>query len=205
MKLAKARLVQVIIGWMFAHMSFAIPVKRLRETETLMAFHHPKPSYPFHVLIVPKKAVASLAELDPKDTAFLTDLIPPCKVLSRNINSPPTDSSSTAGSFRMFRNCIFILISDVEAGRSWLEGDSQASRCAPAEIIYEFHRHSRFRFPICPNHRPPRARGAGLLRVVPVGRAAGKNPFHPPEGIYPVRRTKIRLRRGCAVSFRISS
>jgi Diadenosine tetraphosphate (Ap4A) hydrolase and other HIT family hydrolases len=63
-----------MIGWIFAHMSFAIPVKRLRETETLLAFYHPKPSYPFHVLLVPKKAVVSLKEFDPTDTTFLTDL-----------------------------------------------------------------------------------------------------------------------------------
>jgi histidine triad (HIT) family protein len=63
-----------LIGWVFAHMSFAIPVRRLRETDTLMAFHHPKPAYPFHVLLVPKKAVASLEKLDPADTVFLTDL-----------------------------------------------------------------------------------------------------------------------------------
>jgi histidine triad (HIT) family protein len=63
-----------LIGWIFAHMNFAVPVKRLRETETLMAFYHPKPSYAFHVLLVPKKAVASLKQLDPTDTAFLSDL-----------------------------------------------------------------------------------------------------------------------------------
>jgi len=55
-------------------MSFVIPVKRLRETDTLIAFYHPKPSYDFHVLLVPKKAVASLQELDSKDSAFLTEL-----------------------------------------------------------------------------------------------------------------------------------
>ena len=63
-------------------MSFLIPVTRLRETlrlaqgdaSSLLAFHHPSPSYKFHVLIVPKREVASLAQLDPADTAFLTDL-----------------------------------------------------------------------------------------------------------------------------------
>ena len=55
-------------------MSFVIPVKRLRETKTLMAFHHPKPSYSFHILLVPKKAVASLKEFDSADTSFLSDL-----------------------------------------------------------------------------------------------------------------------------------
>ena len=62
------------IGWIFAQMSFLIPVTRLRETSSLLAFHHPSPSYRFHVLIVPKREVASLAQFDPADTAFLTDL-----------------------------------------------------------------------------------------------------------------------------------
>jgi hypothetical protein len=31
-------------------MSFALPVERLREIETLLAFYHPKPAYPFHHL-----------------------------------------------------------------------------------------------------------------------------------------------------------
>jgi histidine triad (HIT) family protein len=55
-------------------MSFAIPLKRLRETKSLMAFHHPKPSYPFHVVLVPKKAVKSLTDFDPDDSIFLRDL-----------------------------------------------------------------------------------------------------------------------------------
>jgi histidine triad (HIT) family protein len=45
-------------------MNFALPVKRLRETETLMAFYHPKPAYPVHILLVPKRAIASFEQLD---------------------------------------------------------------------------------------------------------------------------------------------
>lgn len=55
-------------------MSFLIPVKRLRETPTLMAFHHPRPSYPLHILIVPKRAIASLQAISPTDTDFMLDL-----------------------------------------------------------------------------------------------------------------------------------
>jgi histidine triad (HIT) family protein len=56
-------------------MSFALPVERLRETSTLLAFHHPHPSYPVHVLLVPKKPIGTLAELVPTtDTDFLADL-----------------------------------------------------------------------------------------------------------------------------------
>ena len=63
------------IGWLFENMSFAIPVSRLRETDSLLAFHHPKPSYPVHILIVPKKAISDLSEIDETDSSFLVDLI----------------------------------------------------------------------------------------------------------------------------------
>jgi len=73
--LARSTLSGFIIGWMFAHMSFAIPVKRLRETDTLLAFSHPKPSYPVHILLVPKRAIGSLMELSSTDEDFYADLI----------------------------------------------------------------------------------------------------------------------------------
>jgi histidine triad (HIT) family protein len=55
-------------------MSWAIPVKRLRETNTLIAFYHPQPGHPIHILIVPKRRRASLAELTPADGDFTADL-----------------------------------------------------------------------------------------------------------------------------------
>ena len=57
-------------------MSFIIPVKRLRETETLLAFFHPKPAYPFHVLLVPRQPIASLMDLQPPESGeLLGDLL----------------------------------------------------------------------------------------------------------------------------------
>ena len=56
-------------------MPFALPFNRLRETSTLLAFHHPTPAYPLHILLVPKKPIATLSALDPAaDGAFLTDV-----------------------------------------------------------------------------------------------------------------------------------
>ena len=72
--LARSHLVGWLIGWIFAHMSFVIPGKRLRETDTLIAFPHPNPSYPVHILLVPKKAAKSLIDLDDTDGEFLADL-----------------------------------------------------------------------------------------------------------------------------------
>ena len=57
-------------------MSFAIPVNRLRETDLLLAFYHPKPSYPLHILIVPKRQIHSMMmTLQPSDVDFLVDLM----------------------------------------------------------------------------------------------------------------------------------
>lgn len=79
-----------MINWIFAHLSFAIPVHRLRETSSLIAFHHPKPAYPLHILLVPKKGIPSLAELDPADTGFLTDLFSIVQSLALEFNLQQT-------------------------------------------------------------------------------------------------------------------
>lgn len=94
-------------------MSFAIPVKRLRETETLMAFHHPKPSYPFHVLLVPKKAVRTLIELDAKDAAFLSDLYSAVQSLVDEFHLPSYRLIVNGGEYQDFPQLHFHLISDV--------------------------------------------------------------------------------------------
>lgn len=105
-----------LIGWIFTHMSFAIPVQRLRETETLMAFHHPKPSYPFHVLLLPKKAVASLQELDSKDTAFLSDLYATVQSLVDEFHLSAYRLIVNGGEYQDFPQLHFHLISDVGMG-----------------------------------------------------------------------------------------
>ena len=103
-----------LIGWIFAHMSFAIPVKRLCETETLMAFYHPKPSYSFHVLLVPKKAITSLKEFDPTNTGFLTDLYSTVQSLVNEFQLPAYRLIINGGEYQDFPQLHFHLISDVQ-------------------------------------------------------------------------------------------
>ena len=101
-----------LVGWIFAHMSFAIPVKRLQETATLLAFHHPKPAYPFHVLLLPKKSVLSLKELDPTDTSFLTDLYSTVQHLVDEFQLPAYRLIVNGGEFQDFPQLHFHLVSD---------------------------------------------------------------------------------------------
>jgi histidine triad (HIT) family protein len=105
------RFLAPLIGWVFTHMSFAIPVKRLRETETLMVFHHPKPSYPFHVLLVPKKTVKTLMELDAKDAAFLSDLYAAVQGLVEEFQLPAWRLIVNGGEYQDFPQLHFHLVS----------------------------------------------------------------------------------------------
>jgi histidine triad (HIT) family protein len=110
-------LLRIVAGWIFAHMSFALPVERLRETPNLVAFRHPKPAYAFHVLIVPKKAVASLAELDPANAAFLTDLYATAQSIVQEFQLPAYRLIVNGGEYQDFPQLHFHLISDTEGRR----------------------------------------------------------------------------------------
>ena len=74
LRLARSPFGRRLVHLVFQHMTFALPVHRLRDTKTLVAFHHPRPSYPCHILLVPKKPLASLADLTAEDSEFLVEL-----------------------------------------------------------------------------------------------------------------------------------
>lgn len=63
------------------HASFLIPAERLHETPTLLAFYHPRPSYPVHILLVPKRHIASMIDLAAEDSVFLSDVFATVRIL----------------------------------------------------------------------------------------------------------------------------
>lgn len=71
----------LILHWIFAYFSFAIPGEKLIETDTLVAFHHPSPSYPLHILIVPRAKYRSLLELPSAESIFESGLFRAVKEL----------------------------------------------------------------------------------------------------------------------------
>ena len=83
---ARSSFAAYFMGWVFTHMSFAIPVERLHETDTLLAFYHPKPVYPVHILIVPKRPLANMAAISAADTDFLVELFQTVQYLVNELN-----------------------------------------------------------------------------------------------------------------------
>lgn len=72
--IAKTWIGGLTLNWVFSYFSFVIPGERLVETNSLLAFHHPSPSYPLHILIVPKSKLRSLADLPTEDQLFEVEL-----------------------------------------------------------------------------------------------------------------------------------
>lgn len=72
--LAKTWIGGMLLHWIIAFFSFAIPGEKLIETDSVLAFHHPSPSYPLHILIVPKARLRSITDLPSPDQVFESDL-----------------------------------------------------------------------------------------------------------------------------------
>ena len=85
LRLARLRISRFILGWVLAHMSFLIPAERLLENGNVIAFYHPTPSYPLHILLVPKNSVESLLALPP-ESRFLDDLLEAVQILIKRFN-----------------------------------------------------------------------------------------------------------------------
>lgn len=90
LQLARSRPFGKLIGSFFAHLSFLLPVRRLYESETLLAFSHPRPSYPAHILLVPKKAVRSLADVEASDLALFLEILQKGHSLAKKLDLTKT-------------------------------------------------------------------------------------------------------------------
>lgn len=56
-------------------MSGLVQVRVVRETDSILAFHHTQPHWPTHIVVIPKQHVPSLVDLGSTDEAILSDLM----------------------------------------------------------------------------------------------------------------------------------
>ena len=83
-RLANTAIGRFLIRVIFSKTSFLIPAKRLRET--LLAFYHPKPDYPVHILLMPKLDLPNFQALDANHAAFLSDVVSTAQSLVEELN-----------------------------------------------------------------------------------------------------------------------
>ena len=51
------------------------PVRVVRESEDVLAYHHTRPCWPVHIVVIPKRHVPSLVDLGDADEAILAQLL----------------------------------------------------------------------------------------------------------------------------------
>ena len=61
-----------------------IEVNTVFETETVLAYHHTKPSYPVHIVVIPKAFVDNLLVLE--DEVLTLELVNAVKTVAKEVN-----------------------------------------------------------------------------------------------------------------------
>jgi histidine triad (HIT) family protein len=80
------RLVRLIFFWCLENMIELLPVNIISETRSLICFYHPQPAYPVHILLVPKKDIRDLSQLDPMKDEFLPDMFSTVRTLIEELD-----------------------------------------------------------------------------------------------------------------------
>lgn len=74
LKVARLRALKPLVKLFFNHMDLFLAVERLDENAHWVAFHHPDPAYPLHILLVSKQAIPTLTAAPVKEPHLYKDL-----------------------------------------------------------------------------------------------------------------------------------
>lgn len=50
-------------------------VNKISETENVLAYHHTRPAYEVHIVVIPKKHISSLITIEEEDNDLLLELL----------------------------------------------------------------------------------------------------------------------------------
>ena len=60
-------------------------VNKVHETTNVLAYHHTRPFWPVHIVVIPKRHVSSLLALEETDAHLLVELIDVIKQVARQV------------------------------------------------------------------------------------------------------------------------
>lgn len=106
--------VRTVFSWWLSNMSGYLPVDKISETETLLCFYHPRPSHALHILLIPKKDIQNLTQLNRDDNEFILDLFETVRLLIREFGLEKRGFRLIAngGKYQEFPQLHFHLIAD---------------------------------------------------------------------------------------------
>lgn len=74
-----------------------VPSTKVYETEDILAFKDIDPQAPFHVIVIPKKHIASAAEITPENSGVIAKIFEAISVIAAE--------NHLDGGFRVVNNC----------------------------------------------------------------------------------------------------
>lgn len=88
-----------------------VAVEKVRETDRVLAFHHTKPSYPLHIVIVPKEHIETL--VDVADFSIIEEVFVVAQAIIRELGLHETGYRivTNGGVYQDSRHLHFHLIS----------------------------------------------------------------------------------------------
>jgi histidine triad (HIT) family protein len=75
-----------------------IPVEKVYEDEEVVAFNDINPEAPVHILIVPKKHISSIAEIEAEDLSIVSKIFSAAKLLAEK-------NGLSENGYRIVNNC----------------------------------------------------------------------------------------------------
>lgn len=73
--LARTRVGAVCVHLGITYLSRWLPITRVYDSDTVVAFCHPRQAYPVHVLIVPKRGAAGIEAIGPADGPLIAGVV----------------------------------------------------------------------------------------------------------------------------------
>ena len=66
-------------------LSELIDVNRVHETENVLAFHHTRPFWETHIVVIPKRHISSLLTVEPSDNELFLELFEVIRSVAANV------------------------------------------------------------------------------------------------------------------------
>lgn len=63
------------------------PVRVVAETDDILAFHHTRPYWPVHIVVIPKRHIPSLLAYEPHDSPLLMELLSVVQQVAAHVNA----------------------------------------------------------------------------------------------------------------------
>jgi histidine triad (HIT) family protein len=113
-ELSKTKIGGWVVGQIFENFSGMLPLNKIKETDKVIAFWHPKPAYAKHIIVVPKKAIKKITDLKKEDGEYISEAFIVISEIIKELNLEKDGYSVTVngGSRQEVKQLHFHLYSD---------------------------------------------------------------------------------------------